>query len=92
MECHRFNGEGEIVFGSAPLVGLQDWYLASQLRKFKDGRRGAEKNDANGQKMVHVTASFIEGEEMIQSVSAYIMKLQQKPAPNASGDVVFGRE
>lgn len=92
MECHRFNGEGEIVFGSAPLVGLQDWYLASQLRKFKDGRRGAEKDDANGQKMVHVTASFIEGEEMIQSVAAYIMKLQQKPAPGSSGDVVFGRE
>ena len=92
MECHRFNGEGEIVFGSAPLVGLQDWYLALQLRKFKDGRRGAEKNDANGQKMVHVTASFIEGEEMIQSVSAYIIKLQRKPTPSASGDVVFGKD
>ena len=90
MECHRFNGEGEIVFGAAPLVGLQDWYLAAQLRKFKTGLRGAAKDDANGQKMVHVTSVFIEDEQMAQSVAAWLVRLQQggdKPA-----GLLFGKE
>ncbi|MFZ4764078.1 MAG: cytochrome c4 [Roseimicrobium sp.] len=89
MECHRFNGEGEIVFGAAPLVGLQDWYIAAQLRKFKTGVRGAEKTDTNGQKMVHVTASFIDSQEMIDSVSAYILKLGKQMAARSS---VFGAD
>lgn len=78
MECHRFNGEGEIVFGSAPLVGLPDWYIAAQLRKFKTGVRGAAKDDANGLKMVHVTTSFIEDDELAQSVAAWLMKLRER--------------
>lgn len=77
MECHRFNGEGELVFGAAPLTGLQDWYLAAQLRKFKNGQRGVDKDDANGQKMVHVTASFIEDEDMLLSVASWLIQLQK---------------
>lgn len=77
MECHRFNGEGELVFGSAPLMGLQDWYLASQLRKFRDHVRGAQKEDANGQKMAWAS-QFIETDDLLQSVVAYLMTLQQK--------------
>jgi len=94
MECHRFNGEGEIVFGAAPLMGLQDWYIAAQLRKFKTGLRGAAKDDANGQKMVHVTASFIEDDEMVQSIAAWLMKLRdpKKPAEAAEAGVVFGKD
>ncbi len=79
MECHRYNGEGELVFGSAPLVGLQDWYLASQLRKFRNGQRGAAKDDAYGQKMVQA-ASLIEDENMLLSVVAWLIELQKKPA------------
>ena len=78
MECHRFNGEGEIVFGSAPLVGLPDWYIAAQLLKFKNGIRGAAKNDANGQKMVHVTTAFVEDEALAHSVAAWLMKLRER--------------
>lgn len=94
MECHRFNGEGEIVFGAAPLMGLQDWYIASQLRKFKTGLRGADKDDVNGQKMVHVTASFIEDEDMVQSIAAWLMKLREpkQPARSPEADLVFGKE
>jgi cytochrome c553 len=85
MECHRYNGEGELVFGSAPLVGLQDWYLASELRKFKNGMRGALKEDANGQKMVF-SSQFVENEQMLNSVVAYLMTLQaEKP------ELVFGK-
>ena len=94
MECHRFNGEGEIVFGAAPLVGLQDWYLAAQLRKFKRGVRGAAKDDENGQKMIKATRNFIEDEEMVQSVAAWLVQLQEakKPKPAAAADFVFGKD
>jgi len=86
MECHRYNGEGELAFGAAPLVGLQDWYLASQLKKFQTGMRGAMKEDANGQKMVF-SSSFIEDEAMLRSVVAYLRTLSE--ATREPG-VVFG--
>ena len=94
MECHRFNGEGEIVFGAAPLVGLQDWYLAAQLRKFKRGVRGAATDDANGLKMVQAAVNFVEDEEMVQSLAAWLVQLQEvkKPSPAPDADFVFGKD
>jgi cytochrome c553 len=93
MECHRFNGEGEIVFGAAPLVGLQDWYLAAQLRKFKTGVRGAAQDDENGQKMVKAARNFVEDEEMVQSLAAWLVQLQdvKKLTPSAA-EALFGRD
>lgn len=78
-ECHRYNGTGELVFGAAPLAGLPDWYLAAQLRKFKNGQRGAAPEDANGQKMV-LAASYIEDDATLQSVVAYLMTLGPPPS------------
>ncbi|MBL9115736.1 MAG: c-type cytochrome [Verrucomicrobiaceae bacterium] len=75
MECHRYNGTGEIVFGSPPLVGRQDWYLLAQLEKFVDGRRGALASDQFGQKMVNVTRIF-ESEKAMKDVVAYISTLR----------------
>ena len=79
MECHRFNAEGELAFGSAPLVGLQDWYLKSQLIKYKNGTRGVLKEDANGQKMAFAVG-FIEDDEALVSVVAYLVTLQEELA------------
>jgi cytochrome c553 len=78
MECHRFNGSGELTFGSPPLYGLQGWYLTAQLTKFKSGHRGAVKGDVNGAKMVF-TSSFIENEQMLKDIVGYILTLN--PAP-----------
>ena len=51
MACHRFNGHGEVVFRSASLNGLQDWYLLEQLEKFEKGIRGYHPDDESGAKM-----------------------------------------
>ncbi len=51
MACHRFNGHGEVVFRSASLNGLQDWYLLDQLNKFEKGIRGYHPSDVSGDKM-----------------------------------------
>ncbi|MFC5457510.1 c-type cytochrome [Prosthecobacter fluviatilis] len=79
MECHRYNASGEMTFGSPPLIGRQSWYLEEQLKKFKSGKRGAMKNDVNGAKMVQMTKLFIEDEQMLRNVVAYIMTLNPDP-------------
>lgn len=79
MECHRYNASGEMTFGSPPLVGRQAWYLADQLRKFKTGKRGTVKSDLNGAKMVQMTNFFVEDDQMLRSVVAYIMTLNPEP-------------
>jgi len=52
MECHRYNGKGEIVFHSAPLISLNRSYLKRQLMNYRSGRRGASEGDLYGAKMV----------------------------------------
>lgn len=75
MECHRYNASGEMAFGSPPLIGRQAWYLADQLKKFKSRRRGAVHGDENGAKMVQTTNFFIEDDQMLRDVVAYIITL-----------------
>ncbi|MEZ0275966.1 MAG: cytochrome c, partial [Roseimicrobium sp.] len=84
MECHRYNAEGELFFASPPLVGLQDWYLAAQIRKYQSGIRGVHPKDVNGQKMVF-SSSYVENEEVLKSLVAYLVELQ-KPVPNDGSD------
>lgn len=79
MECHRYNASGEMAFGSPPLTGRQDWYLADQIRKFKTGKRGTVKTDVNGAKMV-ISSSFIGDEQTLKDVMAYIMTLNAAAA------------
>ncbi len=76
MECHRYNATGELFFGSPPLLGLQDWYLASQIRKFQQGIRGADARDANGQKMIF-SSRHIDDESTLQSLVAYLIEMQK---------------
>ncbi len=79
MKCHRYNASGEMAFGSPPLIGRQGWYLEDQLRKFKSGKRGAVKGDENGVKMVQITNFFVEDDQMLRDVVAYIMTLNPDP-------------
>ena len=89
MECHRYNASGEMAFGSPPLIGRQAWYLEDQLKKFKSGKRGMVKNDINGAKMVQMTTFFIEDEQMLKDVVAYIMTLNPEPPPPAEKQQVI---
>ena len=81
-KCHRFNGKGEIVFGSAPLIGLQDWYIRSQLHKFRKGIRGGSPKDEKGFKM-HEMTQYLSDEDAA-NVTAYIAVLAKKYANTKS--------
>lgn len=82
MACHRFNGTGEIVFGSPPLVSLPDWYLFKQLRDFRDDRRGAAEGDENGLKMRTATDGL--DDNVLKDIVAYIGELAAGREPKGS--------
>ncbi len=77
MECHRFNGQGEVVFGSAPIAGLQDWYLLAQYEKFSEGIRGGDPDEEVAAKMHHAT-KLVEDRSQIPDIIARVMTLAEK--------------
>ena len=81
-QCHRFNGTGEMTFGSPPLIGLQDWYLLAQIGKFKTGWRGVDSTDPNGAKM-QLSSGYIESEQAKHDVVAFILSLNPKKEDTA---------
>lgn len=80
MACHRFNGGGERVFRSAPLTNLPDWYLASALRKYRAGIRGADAIADNDAWKMHETTQILD-EESIVNLVAHIASLAEKFPP-----------
>ena len=79
MECHRYNGRGEIAFRSPPLISLNPAYLARQLRNFRDGRRGSTEGDLYGAKMVEVTRRL--GDKEIDQIVDYLGALAHGDDP-----------
>ena len=78
MECHRYNGRGEPAFRSGQLIGLQDWYIVAQMKKFRDGKRGADEDDVDGAKMHRITERMTD--ESFKDVAAHIAELAVKYA------------
>lgn len=77
--CHGIDGRGvDNVPDSPSLLHLNDWYIASSLRKYRDGVRGAHPGDASGTTMRNPMASGWT-DERIDDVTAYIMTLQRLP-------------
>lgn len=79
MECHRYNGQGELVFRSSPLTGFQDWYLASALRAFRAGLRGTDAGDLKAVKMREI-AGYLSGDD-VRDVVTYIARLAAEYPP-----------
>lgn len=75
IACHGQNGEGLQATNSPRLAGLHDWYLISQLKKFRSGLRGANSDDIYGAQMA-VFAKALSDEQAILDVVAYIGTLK----------------
>lgn len=67
MECHRYNGTGDRVFQSAPLVTLNRDYLIRQMKNYRDGLRGAVPADLYGVKMVQICETMTD-EDIVEIV------------------------
>lgn len=77
--CHGVDGRGVDNVPDAPsMLHLNDWYIASSLRKYRDGVRGARPGDASGATMRNAVASGW-SDERIDDVTAFIMTMQRLP-------------
>ena len=76
--CHGPTGEGQDVAKAPRLAGVDDWYLATQLRKFRSGVRGADSKDPEG-RLMRPMARGLPDENAIRNVVAYIETLKSKP-------------
>jgi cytochrome c oxidase subunit II len=90
--CHGVNGEGNIALKSPPVAGQEDWYLKTQLLKFKAGIRGADPKDIEGMQMRSMAMTLADDASM-QDVIAYIKTFKgTKPASTLKGgDPVKGK-
>ena len=75
--CHGVRAEGNIALGSPALTGLNDWYLVTQIKNFRDGNRGSHAGDMYGMQM-RASARLLSDDEAIQDVVTYISTLQDQ--------------
>ncbi len=76
--CHGSDGSGVWTVNAPALTELEDWYLADQLKKFRDGIRGRHEDDLYGLQMGLVSNTMID-DKAIQDMAAYISTLGNDP-------------
>ena len=74
-ECHGPTGKGFEAGNVPPLAGMDDSYVAAQIRKFKSGVRGTMPGDAFGPVMRAVTAPL--STENANQIAAYVHALSR---------------
>jgi cytochrome c oxidase subunit 2 len=72
--CHGAKGEGNAALQAPALAARSDWYLATQLRNFRAGLRGADERDTYGSQMRAIVASLLD-DQAITDVVVYINTL-----------------
>ncbi len=72
--CHGGDGMGRQALNAPRLSGSSDWYIARQLRHFKDGVRGAHSKDYYGYQM-GLLSQTLQSEQAVDDIVAYINTL-----------------
>jgi cytochrome c553 len=73
--CHGENGAGNQDLKAPRIAGTDDWYLATELRKFRSGARGASPKDMEG-RLMRPMARGLANEDAIRNVVAYVETLK----------------
>ena len=74
--CHGADGKGNEALGAPILTQTHDWYLLTQLKKFKNGARAYDEADTWGATMVPMAQSLAD-EQAMKDVVAYIQTLRK---------------
>jgi cytochrome c553 len=74
VTCHGPDGRGNQDLGSPDLTHQADWYMLSQLQKFKSGMRGAHPEDITGAQMAAMSQT-LEDEQAMKDVIVYIRSM-----------------
>lgn len=72
--CHGWQGQGIWALNAPRYAGMSDWYLATQLKNFQKGIRGAHPQDPYGPQMA-MMAQSLRSEQAINDLIAYINSL-----------------
>ena len=81
IACHGEQGEGNKALNSPKIAGLQDWYIARQIRSFKKGIRGSHEKDVYGMQM-RPMAMTLADDESIKNVALYVSTFKEKAQPS----------
>jgi len=73
--CHGAQGNGNPALKAPRIAGTDDWYLATQLRKFRSGVRGTSPKDLGG-RLMRPMARTLPNEDALRNVVAYIGTLK----------------
>lgn len=76
VACHGPDGKGLQAVNAPPLVGQSDWYLLTQLKKFKAGIRGANPADTSGGTMAPMSLTLPD-EQAMKNVLAHVATLNR---------------
>jgi cytochrome c oxidase subunit 2 len=90
--CHGADGSGNPALGAPAIAGLPSWYVETQLRKFRDGARGAHPDDYAGLRM-RPMARTLRQDEDVKAIALYVEHLQVKGATArlSGGDATRGK-
>jgi len=92
-QCHGPDGGGMKLSEAPAIAGLPEWYLTSQLKKFKSGIRGTHPADLFGTRMAPM-ARYLRVEGDLEGIAAYVAAMKPVPAKPTltGGSVVKGEQ
>jgi cytochrome c oxidase subunit 2 len=73
--CHGASGEGIRAMNAPRLRGMSDWYLATQLKNFRQGIRGTHPQDLYGPQMALMSATLAD-QQAVNDLVAYVNSLR----------------
>jgi len=89
--CHGENGEGSKIANAPRISGQHSWYIARQLKNFKNNIRGIHLNDITGMQMRPI-AMTLETNQEIDDVVAYVGTLKGRGKhTGVKGDIKKGK-
>jgi cytochrome c oxidase subunit 2 len=71
--CHGAEGQGIAATNAPRLQGMNDWYMATQLKNFREGVRGAHPQDIYGGQM-GLVSEMLKDDAAVSDILAHINK------------------
>ena len=75
--CHGPQGHGNRELMAPAIAGLPEWYVVNQLKKFRNGGRGAHPADISGLRMRPMARTLIKDGDLF-AVAHYVAELKPK--------------
>lgn len=90
MTCHGQHGEGNQALNAPKLAGQPRWYIARQLRNFREGIRGTAPGDDIGGQMRAIAMTL--DDAAVENVAAHASSLaEEHPQSTIQGDATHGK-